>query len=428
MSVVLLGISLSAFGGRMLDPVVPVARPAPSDSEPAQATDAEMEEDTEPAEGSVRDAEPADEADADNDAEPVPAAPPKRWQWSQKFTLGVSYDDNIFISAPHKEADAIFKLSADFGLLWGDYLNKEENFLSIQYAPSVSLFAEHREQNAFEQDAALAGQWRLTKLTLGAQARVQSLSGGDVDVGERAERNLYRIALTSKYDYSDKTSFEINLSQNTADYRTHLDSVEWVNRNWLDYQLWPKTRVGVGMTLGYLEPEGGDSQTYEQFLARVALPATGKLSFMAEGGVEIRQSVGAEGKRTTPVFRGGVSYRPFDGTEVSVEASRRNYSSASLAGQNYTATGVTATVRQRFFQRFFLTLAAGYEDAEYQATDAKVSPSRHDQYLFVRPGISVAVTKRSSLELYYQYRRNESTAASSSFENNVTGIQASISF
>jgi len=429
-AILLTAIAAPAFGGRMIDPGARAVLPGVREQGAIQPADNEMvrDEDDEPAEESDMISEPADDADVEIDGAPASAAPPARWKWHSSFNLSAVYDDNIFISSRHKQADEYFRLGADFSLTWGDYLQKQENYLTIQYAPSVILFADHTEQNGFEQEGTLAGQWRLSKLALGAQFGVQSLSGGDVDVGDRADRTLYQIALTSKYDCSEKTSLEASFYQNTADYRAHLGSVDWMNQNWIDYQVFPKTRIGVGLTLGLLEPEGSDAQTYEQALVRLTLPASGKLSLTANGGVEFRQLGSSAGNQTEPVFRAGASYRPFDGTEISLEASRRIYSSAAQAGQNYTATGVTASVRQRLFQRFFVTFAGGYEDAKYEGVDAQASTSRHDQYVFARPGISFAFTKRTTCELYFQYRHNASTAPLFSFDNNVAGLQATLSF
>ena len=254
---------------------------------------------------------------------------------------------------------------------------------------------------------------------------MQSLAGGDVDVGGRTNRKLYQFGITSHYAYSEKTSFEANLSRSYADYQAQLDSVEWVNQNWVDYQLLAKTRVGAGLTFGFLSPEGGQPQSYEQALLRVSLPATGKLTVAAEGGMEARHV--RETQTTQPVFRVSVAYRPFDGTDLSVAVSRRSFNSAAQAGVNYTTTGISASVRQRFFGRIFLTLAGGFEDAKYQAVEPTASSTRHDRFLFVRPSLSLAVTKRSQIELFYERRSNDSNTGFS-FENNVTGLQASFNF
>ena len=62
------------------------------------------------------------------------------------------------------------------------------------------------------------------------------------------------------------------------------------------------------------------------------------------------------------------------------------------------------------------------------AADWQATSSRHDQYFYARPSLSFAFRKWMSLELYYQYRRNSSTTAGSSFDSNVAGAQASFAY
>ena len=432
-AILILAFASSAHAGRMLDTAAPTTRltapPATQEIDALPLPEADMaeSEDDDRADDGDLVSEVADDSEAEIESSSLPTAPPKRWQWRQAFRIGMSHDDNIYLSSRQKVADVIVEAGASFSLTWGDYLKREENFLSIQYAPSYILFADHDDQNGFTQDGSLTGQWRLAKLTLGAQAGIQTLIGGDADVGARADRTLYEIALTSKYDYSEKTSLEMNFSQSTADYRTYLDSVECVNRNWIDYQLFPKTRVGAGLTFGYLQPQDDDAQTYQQALLRVSNPITSKLNFTISGGAEFRQ-LGSGETQSSPVFTIGANYRPFDGTEISLESSRRIHSSASQTGQNYASTGISASVRQRFLRRFFANFAGGYEAAAYEATDSGSDTSREDKFLFGRASVSFVFTKRMNIDLYYQYRRNTSTNETSSFDSNIVGIQTTIDF
>lgn len=422
-----IAMSGQVFGGRLIGPTEPVPFPEATEPETTEAAVTEMadEGDDEPAYDSEMMSEMAEGSNDDAPVEVMPAAPPSRWKFMRSVSLGVNADDNIYLSSNHKESDTILTLAGRFRLLWG--LKKEESYLSVDYAPSALYFADHSRANAFDQNVGLAGQWRLAKLTLGAQAGAQILSGGDVDVGERTKRSLWQISLQAKYDYSSKTSIEVTLSPNASNYSRYLDSMEWVNSNWIDYQAFPKTKIGAGLTFGYLKPQGGRAQTYQQALLRITNPISGKLTVRASGGIEFRH-LSSGGTDTTPVFRVGASYRPFDGSEFSLEASRRIYSSAASAGQNFTATGGLVTFRQRLFKRYFAAIASGYEDAIYQSTDGQAQSARHDQYAFVRPSVSFAFRKWVTLELYYQYRRNTSTTSFSDFEGNTAGILAGVTF
>jgi hypothetical protein len=99
-----------------------------------------------------------------------------------------------------------------------------------------------------------------------------------------------------------------------------------------------------------------------------------------------------------------------------------------MVGQDFVTTGGTIRLRQWITSRYLVALTGGYEDAEYKSTTGKTGNSRHDQYFFVRPSVSIDFMKRMQLELYYQYRHNISTTGTSSFASNVAGLQATINF
>jgi hypothetical protein len=86
------------------------------------------------------------------------------------------------------------------------------------------------------------------------------------------------------------------------------------------------------------------------------------------------------------------------------------------------------SVRQRLQQRIFATFVGGYEDAKYDSISADTTISRHDRYFFARPGVSVFINQQANVELYYQFRNNASNDNTVSFQNNIFGVQATLSF
>src|SRR6185436_13177094 len=51
----------------------------------------------------------------------------------------VMYDDNIFISKD-KESDVLWIATPSAKIAMGDHLEQEENFITLEYAPSFILF------------------------------------------------------------------------------------------------------------------------------------------------------------------------------------------------------------------------------------------------------------------------------------------------
>jgi hypothetical protein len=431
-AIVLLALTAFAFGGR-LDETIPsqtgsqAPTTAPADSEPEAATETEAE--TTLPEDMFPVTDPADGSDPELSTSEGAATAPRKWKLSTSFSINAFYDNNILISPTDKESDEIIRATADFGITWGDYLRKEDSFVTVRYSPSGLLFMDHSEYDGFEQTGSFISQWRISKFLLGLEIGLETLTGGDVDVGTRANRTLYDIGIKLKYEYTDKTNFEANFYRDAIDYQgSFLSSVEWINRDWANFQVMPKTQIGVGLTLGDLIAQDSEAQTYEQILGRVVVGAARKLTLSAGGGWEFRQLGGADGEQDRPVFNVGATLFPADGTRISLEATRRTFSSALEAATNYTATMLTLSVRQRLQQRIFATFVGGYEDAKYDSISADTTISRHDRYFFARPGVSVFINQQANVELYYQFRNNASNDNTVSFQNNIFGVQATLSF
>ena len=124
-------------------------------------------------------------------------------------------------------------------------------------------------------------------------------------------------------------------------------------------------------------------QIYQQIRARATYNATGKVSFEGSAGVQFRQ-FDSENK-TFFVFSLAANYQPFDGTEITLRGYRNIVGSAALEGQDFIATGIELAFNQRFFQRFNLTVATGYENDEYIAIAEDIQRGQGRQLHFHPP-------------------------------------------
>jgi hypothetical protein len=189
--------------------------------------------------------------------------------------------------------------------------------------------------------------------------------------------------------------------------------------------------VGAGVSGGFnaVDTPSRD-QTFEQVNVRTRYELTGKVSLSATAGVEFRQFNGSdsEGTNVSPVFEIAGTYEPFDGTTLTLAATRRTLNSAVLATQDYARTDFVLTITQRFLQRVHLGLAAGYNNLSYFSTIRTLAATREDDYFFFQPSIDVMVTRFLSIGAYYVHRENESTIGDFSFEDNQLGVRALLSF
>ena len=340
------------------------------------------------------------------------------------------YDDNITIQSASKLADVIWVISPGLTAIAGDTRGGTGRILTIDYSPSFVVFTEHHEFDSIDHAAKLNGIWPFSRLILGAGQTFDSNSGGVVDVGNRIKRTIYVTTLTSRYEIDEKASFEINLRQNIQEFPPEYNSSqEWLNDNWFNYQLSSKVMTGLGITLGYLDPERSAAQTYEQLLVRATYKVTFKVDLNASGGGELRQYGAGGGSRFGPIFSVGGSYLPWEGLSFGVEGHRRNQNSAYLVGQNYISTGFTLSARQRIGYRFFASLSGTYDNAAYESAESNVTATRNDQYYLVRAELDANLTERWTAGLFYQHRTNRSEGAGAlPFSNNQFGLQTSYSF
>ena len=188
--------------------------------------------------------------------------------------------------------------------------------------------------------------------------------------------------------------------------------------------------AGRGGAAGFAEvDEPSPDQTFQQARGRLTYDYSGKLSFNASGGLEFRQFEDS-GRDTyvSPVFEIDANYKPFDGTDVKLRATRRTVSSAVVAGEDYATTGLVLNFRKRFLRRFSLGLTSGYENADYFSTTGIDESGRRDNYYFAQPAIDVTVTRFWTVGAYYLRRENDSALENFSFSANQVGLRTALSF
>ena len=368
------------------------------------------------------------------------------WKFVLHGSATATYDSNIFISHDAAQEDFIFTIAPGMAVGRGDFKNElanlgsyedrfnpdrsemvdATNYIFLHYVPSVTFFANHGSENSFDHDVTLDGQYEWKRLTLGLKARFQTLNLPDVDLGERVERHLFTGALTSKYDYSAKTSFELNFYNYLKDLAgDRVDTVEYRWQAWLNYQVRPKITLGVGFTYGLVDLSRGPDQNYEQVLARLRYRATEKIRFDLTAGGELRDIHGVT-NTTNGVFSLGVSYAPFDGTTVFLQGYRRTVTSANSLPANYTVTGVEAQIRQRFARRFYFVIAAGYQNVDYEYFTSPTQ--RRDEIFYIHPSLGIDVTSWLTCEVGAEYRQDHSSLEGSGFSETTAYFQFNMFF
>lgn len=371
---------------------------------------------------------------------------PRRFQYGLQITTRGVYDDNINISQNGHVSDWYFSIEPALTLGVGDIAGREDNYIRFDYFPSLFLFADHSEDDAFQQVISLQGQHRFARLTLGVGEQIAILDGTDIrsladqtspgikpnlDVASRTKFQSYSSRLDASYDLSGKTFLSTGANSLITEYNSSsLFSSGDVSGNlFINYRYSDKLTVGVGGTAGYnFVEDPNPGQTFEQANLRLGYQVTGKVSLNFTGGIEFRQFENdSRGTYISPVFDLSANYQLFDATTLSLAGNRRTYNSAVLGGQDFAGTTIIASVRQRFLQRFFLGMSGGYENLNYFSTVNGVSANRVDNYYFFEPSLDFSITRYWTLGGYYLRRQNDSSSGFG-FEDNQIGFKTALVF
>ena len=322
---------------------------------------------------------------------------PRRFHYRLRLNIRGVYDDNIFVSHTDRVSDYYFAIEPMLTVGFGDIEGRAENYLRLDYMPSVILFVDHSDEDAVEHLILLEGQYRFSRLTLNLSQEVAILDGANLnstldttgllanlDVSARTRLNLFVTRLRANYELSGKLFLAGEFDASIYDYQDFISSQILSWGLYINYNVTPKLMVGVGGTFGldFVEDPNVD-QTFEQANVRINYQATGKLGLSASAGVEFRQFDDQRDDHVTPVFELGAIYRPFDGTTVTLTAGRRILNSGFFADQDFATTYVVGRVQQRLLRRVHLGLAVGYENSDYFATTNGVNATREDDYYFV---------------------------------------------
>ncbi|MBA2430672.1 MAG: hypothetical protein H0V56_00985 [Chthoniobacterales bacterium] len=370
---------------------------------------------------------------------------PRRFRYAISVDVRGVYDDNVTLSrGANRRDDFYIAIAPQVTAGVGDVLERQENFISLNYAPTGLFFFDNSEFSTIEQVGRMEGQWRINRVTLGLSQDFQSVqssnlgvantTGGfsnqaNLDIGGRRRVIHYSTHFTASAPITGKTSLRAAAHYSITDPEDLIGSETLSGSLGVDYRLGPKVGAGLHFTGGkYFVDDPSPDQTFQQINVLADYELTGKLSATGSAGIEFRQSDIGNNAHVSPVFAFGIGYAPFDGTQIDVSATRRTLNSATAAGQDFTSTQLVVTARQRFLQRIYATLSAGYQEQSYFSTISGVRTNREDNYYFIAPGFDVRLTSFWFAGAFYTHRANDSSVDFFSFDTNQYGVRTTFRF
>ena len=337
------------------------------------------------------------------------------------------YDDNVNLSHNNRQSD--FAIAAEPGAAFGlgGFRTGEGNFLTADYTGRLTAYLKNSSSDSYEQFATVQAQFVLAKWRFNTNFHLLDLNGGNIDSGNGGWHRIYDTAQVATYALSEKDSLELQGQNVIRDYQTGPGSVEWQGRGLYNYQLDPKLTLGGGFAGGVLKVEGSGGQTYEQALLRALYDPSEKLSFQGQGGLEMRQLPSGENK-AIPVLDLRCDYLPRAGTTLELTGYSKTYGSSDYGDQDYTAKGVGLSVAQEVGASWLVTLKGGYENNSYFDTNVRAPSPRQDNFCYINPSVQFRVSDHAKIELFYNYRQNDSNNASRAFIDNQAGVRATFTY
>jgi hypothetical protein len=371
-----------------------------------------------------------------------------QWRLESRLSLMGTYDDNIFIQPRGAEGDFLIRAAPSVAYGIGNFLSEfapfpeiphffvrlgerelpHNNFAFVSYTPEAVWFASNHDQDAINHDVRLVGRTGREQWSLQGNLQFRSVDDANIDVGRRVRQTYYRGGASGTYELSGRTKAGLSMQAEHAAFTGGFSSDDARATGSIDYQIAPKTEIGLGLTLGYLSVAHGEDQTFTRPLLRLRYHPTEKLTFGGEAGEEFRHFDGEVGDRSRFVFGLSGEYLPRDGLSISVSGRRDTIGSAQYPGENIVTTTYEGGARQRFLRRHYLALSGGFVRNDYENNRTSSVISRRDNYVFGRFGVSRDVTTRGSADLSYEYRSNDSSAANFGFEENVVSLALSFLF
>lgn len=388
-------------------------------------------------------------------ADAAPATPGTRfeedvsqWRFVGRLSLRATYDDNITIRPDNELDDMIFAIAPSLAFGIGNFRTAVAPYAAIphfiartgeedlprrdyafaSYTPEGLFFRDFDDENTVNHDVRFAARQERDLWNAQGEFRFQRVTDVDLDFGRRVRQTYYTAHAIGERSLTGKIRGSLGGHANRSEYAGGNTSTDVRGTTFLDYQIGPKTTLGLGGTAGYLMVERGADQTYQQPLVQIKYQPTAKISFAGQAGEEFRQYDSDIDDRSRFVFSLSGDYEASDATRFNVAARRETQSSAQYSGENVVATLYQAGVRQRFLQRVYVSLLGGHVRNEYENNVPTAILSRRDNFNFYKASSSLDVSRRGTVELSYEHRENDSTLPNFEFEQSLVTLAASFLF
>ncbi|MDH7502117.1 MAG: outer membrane beta-barrel protein [Verrucomicrobiota bacterium] len=295
----------------------------------------------------------------------------------------------------------------------------------LDYTPTLRFYSNDRFRDSTDHHVVFGGAVPYGDWVFGLQQSYAATSGTLVETARQTDQESFSTGLDASYRLGTRTSLDFGVNQHVRIASEYPDVWEWSTMEWIGYEFNKRLSGGLGVGAGYADVEYGTDMTYEQMQARVVWRPVDKVSFEAHGGPEVRQFLDSDlSDQVSPVFGGGVSYRPFDVTTLSM-GFNRSVSASYFQNQVTEGTSVNAGLRQRLLGKVDLSVGGGYRWTDYKATVGQWRTDRSDDGGNVSVELGIGFLKRGRFAVFYHHSENSSSTRDYTYTSDQYGFMVS---
>lgn len=295
---------------------------------------------------------------------------------------------------------------------------------ALDYTPSLVFYSNNKFTDTVGHSVKLSGSTQYEDWQFSLDQSYENSEQVLAETGGQAHQEVFGTTLNASRTLNDKMSASFSLAQRMQDTDGFQGSSDWSLSSFLNYQFWERLTVSGGAILGYVNVDLGNDQTYQDFQGRVNWRITDKLGLAANAGGEARE-FGGSGTLFSPVYGATLQYQPRERTQFSLGASS-SVQPSLYQGQVTETTALTASINQRLFKKFDLSLGASYGVTDYASSSG--ASSRRDENNSYNARLSHPIFKRGTISVIYQFNDNHSSQSKFAFRSNQFGADFSYTF
>jgi hypothetical protein len=326
------------------------------------------------------------------------------------------YGNGIQALPGHPSTTAINSFSpgllVDFGKAW-----------TFDYTPTWNIYSNHAFHNSTDQDASLTGVAVVHEWTLMFSQTYISTFEPNIETGMQTSEKDYGTALGATRELKPGVDLDTGFDEDLRYVVGYPEALSWSTTDWVDFQVAPTIKFGVGTAVGYVQVGLGSDLFYYSPQLRMTLNPSSKITVNVNAGVEHEDFQGQLGSsRNNPIYDLSVEYAPFTPTKLSITAGQA-INTAFIADQTTQTQHSGVALEQRFLEHYFLSAGIDQTDVSYVSSVGAGSTVRRDRNLSSNVRLGTVVLSRVTLSVLYEAGKNTSSLPGYAYSTQQVGFE-----